>query len=119
MGIGNNVCFCYADLQWTAGDLESVLLDGFGGVPAAVGANKGDGVTFLWVGRFDKPGNPYDGANGNPDGIDYLDQKSICFSTRGSFPPVAKNVPPGGRLELAYGASLVNYAIVFLAPENY
>lgn len=115
MGIGNNLCFCCTDMRWTTGDIDGI--DGFG-APATVGANKGDGVKFFQIGRFDQPGPSYDGANGNNDGVDSLDQKSICFNGSGNnIPPVATNVPSGGRLELACGASLLNYAIIFIAPE--
>ena len=51
MGIGKNICFCYQDMQWTTGTASDGT-DGFGGTPATVGANKGDGVAFMGVGRY-------------------------------------------------------------------
>ncbi len=36
MGIGNNVCFCYGDMQWTTGDASGGV-GGFWGFPATVG----------------------------------------------------------------------------------
>jgi hypothetical protein len=45
MGLGNNVCFCYGDMQWATSG-------GFGGTPATVGANKGDGVAYQSYGRY-------------------------------------------------------------------
>ncbi len=77
---GNNVSFCYKDMQWTTGDASNGV-NGFGGEPATVGANKGDGTNFIQFGRFDKPGNSFDGAFGNPDGIDWLDNQTIIFNT--------------------------------------
>jgi hypothetical protein len=75
MGYGNNVCFCYEDMQWA----DST---GFGGAyPSNVGINNGDGVNFYQIGRFGQPGSAYDGPYGNNDGIDYLDRKSFCFQT--------------------------------------
>jgi len=50
MGTGNNVCFCYNDMQWTTGDGGT---GGFGGTSATVGVNKGDGVHFFQLGRYD------------------------------------------------------------------
>lgn len=40
-------------MQWTTGDASDGT-DGFGGTPATVGANKGDGdgVAFMGVGRY-------------------------------------------------------------------
>lgn len=79
IGIGNNVCFAYADMQWTTGDASGGI-GGFGGSPATVGANKGDGVNYALVGRFDHEGFDYDGAGGNPDGVSYLDNKRFYFN---------------------------------------
>lgn len=87
MGLGNNMCFCYGDMQWTAGDSNETS-GGFGFPAATVGANKGDGVHFVQVGRFGQPGSDYDGANGSVDGIDYLDQQSFCFNTAETIPSV-------------------------------
>lgn len=52
MGIGKNVCFCYQDMQWTTGGASGGT-EGFGGTPATVGANKGDGVAYQAFGRYD------------------------------------------------------------------
>lgn len=90
IGIGNNVCFCYADMQWTTGSASGGS-GGFGGIPATVGANEGNGVNFFQIGRFDQPGDAYDGPDGNNDGIDYLDSQTICFNvgmSGGNVPPI-------------------------------
>lgn len=79
IGIGNNVCFDYGDMQWTTGNASGGV-DGLGGIPATVGANKGDGVNFAIVGRFDHEGTDYDGAGGNADGVSYLDGRTFCFN---------------------------------------
>lgn len=89
IGIGNNVCFCYDDMQWTTGDASSGT-GGFGGTPATVGANQGNGTDFFLIGRFDAPGTAYDGPGGANDGVDYLDGQHISFSVAGG----ATNVPP-------------------------
>ena len=52
MGLGNNVCFCYEDMQWTTGGASGGA-GGFGGTPATVGVNKGDSDSYWQVGRFD------------------------------------------------------------------
>ena len=52
MGIGNNVCFCYDDMQWTTGTASGGT-DGFNGTSATVGANKGDDAAYQGFGRYD------------------------------------------------------------------
>ncbi|HLP12320.1 MAG TPA: nidogen-like domain-containing protein [Flavobacteriales bacterium] len=80
IGVGNNVAFCYQDMQWTTGAASSGV-GGFGGVPATVGANKGDGTSYLQFGRFDHAGTDYDGPVATTDGISWLDYQSFKFST--------------------------------------
>ena len=65
-------------------------MDGFGGTPATVGANAGDGEDFFLIGRFDHEGTDYDGPGGNADGVSFLDDTQSCFNTGAS----ADNVPP-------------------------
>lgn len=79
IGIGNNVCFSYGDMQWTTGSASGGS-NGFGGSPATVGINRGDGINYALKGRFDHEGLDYDGAGGNPDGISYLDDKTFYFN---------------------------------------
>lgn len=96
IGVGNNVAFCYKDMQWTTGDASSGVL-GFGGVPATVGANKGDGVNYIQFGRFDHAGVDYDGPVGVADGISWLDDQSFKFSTcvtSGNVEPVFIDFSP-------------------------
>ena len=78
VGIGRNACFSYDDMQWTTGDASSGS-GGFGGFAATVGVDKGDGVNYIQIGRFDHPGTDYDGPFGINDGISYLDNKEYCF----------------------------------------
>ncbi len=108
MGIGNNVCFCYENMEWTTGDASDGV-SGFGGVPATVGVNNGDGVKFSQFGRFNSTGN---GING----IDLLDGQTTCFSAGaavGNIPPVAIGVP----VDLACDEAVKNLVITFAAPE--
>ena len=95
LGPGNNVCFCYDDMQWTTGDASSGI-GGFGGSPATVGANEGNGVDFFQIGLFDHEGTDYDGPGGNVDGVSFLDNSTVCFNLSGStgnIPPVFINPP--------------------------
>jgi len=89
---GNNVSFCYGDMQWTTGDASGGM-GGFGGVPATVGVNMGNGTNYFQVGRFDQAGNAFDGPYGLSDGVDFLDNQEIYFdvSTPINIPPVIMN----------------------------
>jgi protocatechuate 3,4-dioxygenase beta subunit len=78
VGIGKNMCFSYDDMQWTTGDASGGS-GGFGGAPATVGVNKGDGVQYALIGRFDHAGSDYDGPVGANDGVSYLDNQNFCF----------------------------------------
>ncbi|MBK8364521.1 MAG: hypothetical protein IPL24_12920 [Bacteroidetes bacterium] len=76
---GSNVSFCYQDMQWTTGD-ASQGAGGFGGVPATVGVNSGNGTDYIQIGLFDQAGSQYDGPFANNDGIDALDNQSFIFN---------------------------------------
>jgi hypothetical protein len=65
---GGNVAFCYQNMDWTTGDASDGV-NGFGGEPATCGANKGDGLAYFLISRFDHPGNDFDGALDNPTSI--------------------------------------------------
>lgn len=92
VGVGNNVCFCYDDMQWTTGDASDGS-GGFGGTPATAGVNKGDGVNYIQIGRFDHNGSDYDGPGGAADGVNWLDRRHLCFSVSTG---AGDNVPPVG-----------------------
>ncbi len=77
IGVGNNVAFSYTTMQWTTGDASGGA-GGFGGTPATVGVNKGDGIKYALVGRFDHAGADYNGAGGL-SGISFLDGKYYTF----------------------------------------
>lgn len=85
----NNVSFCYGDMQWTTGDASGGVA-GFGGVPATVGVNIGNGIDYFQIGQFDAPGTTFDGPYMNIDQVDFLDNQEIYFSLAGS----SNNIPP-------------------------
>lgn len=96
IGVGNNVAFCYKDMQWTTGSASSGS-GGFGGTPALVGANWGNGVNFNMIGRFNSPGNTYFGPNAANNQVSWLDYKKFKFNVCNvvNVPPVlvTANVP--------------------------
>ena len=91
---GCNVGFIYGDMEWTTGTASSGA-GGFGGIPATVGVNRGDGVEFFLVGLFDQNSSLYDGPGGSNDGVNFLDDKlffyNVCLPSGG-----LNNIPPIG-----------------------
>ncbi len=122
---GNNVAFIYGDMQWTTGDVSGGN-NGFGGTPATVGANLGDGVNYFQLGRFDHAGIDYDGPVGNNDGVSWLDYQVFAFnvcpsSGSSNIPPVLSNFGlVCDTLELCHsgtGLDTLPIELDFIAPE--
>ncbi len=76
---GSNIAFYYGDMQWTTGSASSGV-NGFGGISATVGINKGDGINYDQIGRFDQAGSSFAGATDSHSGVDWLDNKSFFFN---------------------------------------
>jgi gliding motility-associated-like protein len=114
---GTNVGFFYEDMQWTTGD-ASLGVNGFGGTAATVGANKGDGTSYVQFGRFDGPGTAYDGPFTANDSVSWLDNKSFMFDICNSnnLPPIVAGIDFCDTLRLCVGDTLPINAS-FLAPE--
>ncbi len=89
---GNNVAFCYGDMNWTTGDASGGI-SGFGGSPATVGVNEGNSLDYFQVGRFDQPGIAFDGPYNTTDSVDFLDNQEMYFNiaTTGNIPPLVIN----------------------------
>jgi len=116
-----NVQFCYKSMQWTTGDASGGT-NGFGGHPATVGANKGDGTTFTQIGLFDRVGSGYLGQfpAAPYDGISWLDNQGFLLNTcyTQNLPPIAVGIIPcEDTLVLCKGVG-VNFPITFLAGSN-
>ncbi|MGD9690501.1 MAG: nidogen-like domain-containing protein [Phycisphaerales bacterium] len=119
MGIGNNVCFSYDDMNWTTGSASGGV-GGFGGSDATVGVNAGDGVNFFAIGRFDRAGNTYNGPNAQDSGIDFLDGLDTCFSVAlgQNQPPICINAPAGNTYTLnPYMGDVLADVLQFIGPE--
>ncbi|MCW3070518.1 MAG: hypothetical protein JWO44_408 [Bacteroidetes bacterium] len=115
---GNNIAFCYGDMQWTTGDASSGV-GGFGGVPSTVGINKGDGVNYIQMGRFDQPGITYDGGYGANDGVSWLDYQSLYFNSCGStnIAPIASGLNNCDTIRICASGDTLILNGLFLAPE--
>jgi gliding motility-associated-like protein len=104
---GNNVEFCYRQMQWTTGDANSDT-GGFGGNPATVGANQGDGVRFVQIGLFDNGTGNYIGQYPTwpYDGVAWLNNKSFIFNLcAGSVAPLTSGVSPCDTFKVCLGDS--------------
>ncbi|PCJ00843.1 MAG: hypothetical protein COB15_01865 [Flavobacteriales bacterium] len=114
---GANVGFFYDDMQWTTGSASGGV-NGFGGTPATVGVNKGNGLDYIQFGRFDGPGTGYDGPFNSNDSISWLDNKTFMFNVGNSnnIPPIIAGLDLCDTLRVCVGDSLPINAS-FLAPE--
>ena len=117
---GNNIAFCYGDMQWTTGSASSGI-NGFGGTPATVGANYGDGTAFAQFGRFDHAGNDYDGPFNNVDGVSWLDNQSFVFNgcvNNANLSPIADNaLAICDTIQICVGDTFP-FEVSFLSPEQ-
>jgi len=78
---GNNLSFSYGEMQWACGDASGGTA-GFGGNPATVGLNKGDGVNYTQISLFDNASSVFTNPAGSPvSGIGWLVGKSFYFNT--------------------------------------
>lgn len=113
---GNNISFCYGDMQWTTGYGGTA---GFGGSGATVGVNKGDGIASIQIGQFNAPGIAYDGSFGNYDGVDFLDKQSFysnfCVGT--NMAPVASGLSNCDTIKMCGTGDTLYLKEEFLAPE--
>lgn len=118
IGVGNNVAFSYLDMQWTTGSASGGV-NGFGGIPAVVGANLGDGIGYISIGKFDHAGTDYAGPNGN-SGVSWLDYKDFVFSTlfpSANISPIVEGNFVCDTIVLCTGVAQ-DIEVNFLAPEN-
>ena len=88
IGVGNNTSFCYRNMEWTTGGSSGGIM-GFGGTPATVGVNNGNGIDYFQVGRFGTPLNDYLGT-ADTSGVHWLNGKSFRFD----LSPSVGNTPP-------------------------
>ena len=115
---GANVSFCYGDMEWTTGSASGGV-NGFGGTPATVGCNKGDGINFIQLGQFDHAGVDYDGPGGQADGVSWLDNLTFAIdactaSDQGNVPPLFPSLSLCETIYICQGSEIT---LQFLGPE--
>ncbi len=114
-----NIGFCYKSMEWTTGD-ASQGVNGFGGVPATVGVNYGDGINYLQIGLYDDSTFNYDGPYGLNDGVQSLTDQSFAFNvcvTNFNVPPILSGLYVCDTIQLCVGDTFI-YNANFIAPEN-
>jgi gliding motility-associated-like protein len=121
--IGQNINFCYQDMQWTTGS-ASQGVNGFGGRAATVGINMGIDVAtgdtnYLQFGRFDTSGTSYNGVRDSTAGVDWLDNQSFninaCISTK-NIPPVLNSLDICDTIRLCQNTTY-QLTANYLSPE--
>jgi hypothetical protein len=113
-----NIGFCYKSMEWTTGD-ASQGVNGFGGTPATVGVNYGDGINYLQIGLYDDSTFNYDGPYGVNDGVRSLSDQSFTFNvcvTNFNVPPILSGQYICDTIQLCVGDTFV-YNANFIAPE--
>lgn len=113
LGGNNNVKFAYKSMQWALPDGTAA----FG--PATVGVNKGDGINYVQVGRFEKENCDYDGPAGETDGVGYLENQCFLFNVSNedvNIPPSVTGLPVNNTITLNIGES-VSISPQFIGPE--
>jgi gliding motility-associated-like protein len=112
---GSNIAFIYGDMQWTTGGASGGT-NGFGGTPATVGVNRGDGIDYIQLGRFDAEGTAYDGPFGANDQVSFLDNTIFFFNTclqpgsQNNIAPIAIGAPLCDTITICVGS---DYALDF------
>ena len=114
-----NVGFCYRDMGYTTGDASGGT-GGFGGTPATVGVNYGDGINYLQIGLFDTNTVAYDGPYGLNDGVYSLTNQSFAFNVcvnNFNVPPILSGDYICDTVNICLGDTFT-YEANFISPEQ-
>ncbi len=114
-----NVGFCYHDMNYTTGDASGGLF-GFGGEPATVGVNYGDGINYIQIGLYDTSGVEYDGPFGTNDGVASLTNQSFAFNVcvnNFNVPPILSGDYICDTVNVCLGDTFT-YEANFISPEQ-
>ncbi len=117
---GNNVEFCYGNMQWTTGD-ASYDTNGFGGVPATSGINRGNDSDFIQFGLFDTAGSQYRGQYpGWPyNGVGWLSNKMFYYNTCYlPLPPMISGITPCDTIIVCSNDSTFMHLLFFTPKQN-
>jgi gliding motility-associated-like protein len=115
---GNNVGFFYGDMNWTTGSASGGT-NGFGGIAATVGMNKGDGTNFIQVGRFDTSGTQFISNTATNNGVDWLDNKTFFFNlcSSSNIAPVSTNYTDCDTIVMCSYSDTLLLQNYFASPE--
>jgi len=115
---GYTVGFFYENMEWTTGD-GSGGIGGFGGAPAQIGINHGDGLKFSGIGAFNKNDTTFSVSSDSLNGVLALEGKTIFLNPCDSL----NNKPSllGEKLKDTIGVCIgdtLRKTIYFFAPES-
>ncbi len=101
----HNIGFLYGNMEWAIGATTSDNNYGFYGYwPAQVALNKGDGVAYQLIGKFNNPTGNYDGPLLTNDGIQWLDNKAIYWNGCSNQPtPLINSLYPCDTVTICIG----------------
>ncbi len=112
IGLGHNVAFSYDHMCWTTGDASGGS-GGFGGVPATVGGNRGDGSGFFMLGRYSSPA-PCAADPATPPAVHCLDGYTLAFRPQ-EVPPTC---PPSETIVMDLATNpVLDRVLTFTAAE--
>ena len=120
---GNNVQFCYLDMNWAHGDVGGN--SGFNGPnPANAGADVSSGTDHRQFGRFNLNNDVYNGVygqnNAQQDGVNWLDNKVFTFNvceSANNIPPIPTAATPCDTFYVCINDT-IDISTQFLAPET-
>ncbi|HTB30655.1 MAG TPA: T9SS type A sorting domain-containing protein [Bacteroidia bacterium] len=116
---GDNVSFCYWLMKWQSAD-SSGGSGGFGGVPADVGVNKGDGIHYAQFGMFRYHGYYYYGPYDSNSDLYWIDDRSFIFNTcvtGDNLPPIIMN-PDSCHKFTVCALDTLSFSSLFLCSEK-
>jgi gliding motility-associated-like protein len=115
---GYTVGFFYDQMEWTTGD-GSGGLNGFGGAPAIIGINKGDGITSSKVGQYNRNDTTFWLSTDSLNGIKRIEEKVMylnpCDSLNNKPTILAEKLKD--TIGVCVGDTLKD-SYYFYAPEN-
>lgn len=115
---GYTIGFFYDNMEWTTGD-GSGGIGGFGGAPAQIGLNYGDGTRYSSIGAFNKNDTSFSVSKDSLNGVLALEGKTIYLNPCDSL----NNKPGvlGDKLKDTIGVCIgdtLRETLYFFAPET-
>lgn len=110
LGNGNTIGYFYGDMQWTTGDASGGTT-GFKGDAALVGMSQycpaltKSSTNYIYevFGYFSQDDNAFYDANDHNNGVHYLDNRCVLYSTISNLSPEISGTPEGDEITMEIG----------------